>query len=338
MSPWPRRPPRPGRPVPRGIPLCVLPFDPDGSAVAQEEPGDERIGPDLRPAGEEGPAQRGHRVALGVDGAPEEGAEAAIVASRPSVVGNRVGAGRARVRVVPEPFGGGHREERPVHRRARWHGVRPRAGGGKRVRPGLAGYTHQPLGLGVEGLQILIGDGPVDDVGALHRSEQGTEAEIILPEPRQLAVGVHPAAADGGREVVHVAHVDRVSHRRTGSEGAGVEPGVGPEEMAVHELDLVVGVVGDQVVRGLELDQAVPPPLEDHHRATTGREHVGRGRPSRSRADDDDIEVPAHGWLTSSSLYPRGCTSPAKPMFSHPTRPWFPPYSGAPYMPWQACP
>jgi hypothetical protein len=32
--------------------------------------------------------------------------------------------------------------------------------------------------------------------------------------------------------------------------------------MAVHELDLVVGVVGDQVVRGLELDEVVPATLE----------------------------------------------------------------------------
>ena len=106
-------------------------------------------------------------------------------------------------------------------------------------------------------------------VGAVDRAEQRAEAEVVFPEPRQLAVGVHPAAAHGGREVVHVADVEPVARLLAGPERARVEPRIGPEKVALHELDLVVGVVGDEVVRGLELDQTVPAPLED--RPPSGR-------------------------------------------------------------------
>ncbi len=77
--------------------------------------------------------RRRHRVALGVDGAAEERAEAAVVAGRPAVVGDRVAAVGAGVGVVAEPLGRGGGDHGAVHRGARGHRVGTRAPRGEGV-------------------------------------------------------------------------------------------------------------------------------------------------------------------------------------------------------------
>ena len=60
--------------------------------------------------------------------------------------------------------------------------------------------------------------------------------------------------------------------------------------------DLVVGEVPKRLVGRVERDQVVAALLEHDHRPARGGEHLGGGRPARSRADDDGIGVPvSHG-------------------------------------------
>ena len=114
--------------------------DAGGPSPVGPDAGDERLGQQLGPTGGHGPPEHGHRIALGVDRAAEEGAEAAVVAGRAAVVGDAVGGGGGRIGVVAELLGRRHRPGGPEHRRPRRHreGARPGAGegvGARRCRP-----------------------------------------------------------------------------------------------------------------------------------------------------------------------------------------------------------
>ena len=65
-------------------------------------------------------------------------------------------------------------------------------------------------------------------------------------------------------------------------ERAGLEERVGAEEVALDELDLVVGEVAERAERRLELEEVVAALLEHDHRPARGGEHVGHGRPGRA--------------------------------------------------------
>ena len=187
--------------------------------------------------------QHGDRIALGVDRAAEEGAEPAVVAGRPAVVGDAVGRGRRRIGVVAQPLGGRRRADGAEHGCARGHGERPRPGAGERVGPVGAGHPDGPLDLGVVRLELVVVDRPVGHVGPGLGAETGREAEVVGPEAGHLAVGVGPPSAHGGRHRVDLAHVDPVAVVLAGPEGPRLDQGVGPEEVPAVELDLVVGVV-----------------------------------------------------------------------------------------------
>ena len=79
----------------RAVGVDVL--DAGGPASLGDDPADVGLGHQLRPAGGHGLGQQRDGVALGVDGAAEEGAEPAVVAGGPPVVGDAV---RRRRRLV----------------------------------------------------------------------------------------------------------------------------------------------------------------------------------------------------------------------------------------------
>ena len=301
---------------------------------------DVRLGHDPAPPGPQRGPQHGDRIALGLDGAAVEGAEAAVVARRSAVVLDAVDAGRCPVRMEARPLGRRHGQRRQEHVGPGRHGVGARPWRGERVPPGTvgAGDADQPLRLGVERLEVVVGDGPVDDVGPVDRAVLGEEREVVLPEAGELAVGVDAAAADRRRQVVHVADEDAVAVRLVPSERAGLEPRVGTEEVALGELELVVGEVTERLERRVEREQVVAALLEHDHRPSRGGEHMGGGRPAGTAADDDGVAVGAvdrrrdrhrprspSGSLTSVSVYPRGWTSPSNPMARHPLRSRLPP-------------
>ena len=118
--------------------VCVTPsgvdvLDPGGPPALGDDAAHVGLGHQLGPPRRHGLGQQRHRVALGVDRAAEEGAEAAVVAGRPAVVGDAVGRRRRLVGVQADLLGGGRRQHRAVHRRARRHRVRARPPGGERV-------------------------------------------------------------------------------------------------------------------------------------------------------------------------------------------------------------
>src|SRR5207302_3984536 len=122
------------------------------------------------------------------------------------------------------------------------------------------------------------------------------------------------AAADRRRQVVHLTREEAVAVVLVAPVRARFEQGVGPEEVAAEELDLVVGHVAERFVRRVEREQVVPALLEHDHRPPCRGEDVGRGRAGRPGADNDGVTVAHSGPDTSSSVYPRGWTSPVKPI------------------------
>src|SRR5205823_2699128 len=137
------------------------------------------------------------------------------------------------------------------------------------------------------------------------------------------------------RQVVHIAREGPLALVLVAPERARLGDRIGSEEVAGHELDLVVRIVGAQAGRVVEVDEVVASLLEDDDRPAGGCEHVGRRTAAGPGTDDDGVD--GYGPLTSASVKPRGWVSPSKPMERHPTRPWLPPYSGAPYIPSHAC-
>ena len=96
----------------------------------------------------------------------------------------------------------------------------------------VAGDADDALGLRVVRLELVVVERPVDDVGAVDRPELRGEPEVDLAEARELAVGVEPAAADGRRQVVHLAGEDPVAVGVAVAERARLEQRVGAEEVA----------------------------------------------------------------------------------------------------------
>ena len=288
-----------------GLPGARDPVGPDeldasGAPAVGDDAAHVGLGHQLRPSRGHRLGQQRHRVALGVDGAAEEGAEAAVVAGRAAVVGDAVRRCRRLVGVQADLLGRGRRQHRAVHRRPRRHRIRPRPPGGKGVGTRTAGHADRPLDLRVVRLQLLVVERPVVDCGALLRPVGGEEPEVLLPEAWHLAVGVRPAAADRRRDGVHLADVRVLTLLRRATEGPRLDERVRPEEVARHELDLVVGVVarGSRQVVGVE--QMVASLLHDDDGPAGPGQHLGRRGAARARTDDDGLG--AHGCDTSASL------------------------------------
>ena len=115
-------------------------LDAGGPPALRDDPAHVGLGHELGPAGGHGPGQQRHRIALGVNRAAEERAEAAVVAGGPPVVGDAVGRRRRLVGMEPDLLRRGRRQHRAVHRRARAASgrdpsARRRTGWHRRVRP-----------------------------------------------------------------------------------------------------------------------------------------------------------------------------------------------------------
>ena len=159
--------------------------------------------------------------------------------------------------------------------------------------------------------------------------------EVDLAEARQLAVGVEAAAADGGRQVVHVADPEAVAVVVVVAVGARLEQRVRPEEVAAGELHLVVAHVPERTERRVEREEVVAALLEHDHRPTGLGEHVGRGRAAGPGADDHDVAV-ALGDVTVTTRDLLVGVAPGLDVAGEPDRRatrrgrGCPPYSGAP--------
>ena len=306
---------------------------PGGAAAHDAHPGHEGLRQQLRPACGHGALEHGDGVALGMDGAAEEGTEAAVVAGGTGIIGNAVDGRGGRVGVIAEVLGGGGRAGGPEHGNTGGHGKRTRTAGGEGIGPLGAGHPDGPLHLGVVRLQLVIVEGPVGHFGIGLGSELGQHPEVVRAETGHLAVGMDAPAPDRGGHRVELADVDTVAVSLFGPERTGLDEGVGSEEIPVVKLDLVIRVVEGGLAQVVGIEEVVATLLDDGHGPARRRQHVGRRGASRSRPDDHGID--RHGSLTSASVHPRGCTSPSNPMAVHPLPFRFPPYSGAPYMPSQ---
>ena len=167
----------------------------------------------------------------------------------------------------------------------------------------VAGDPDHAFGLGVVGLHLVVVDGPVDDVRALDRTELGPGAEVDLAEARQLAVGVEAAAADGRGQVVHAPGEDPVAFGGAAAERPRFEERVGPEEVAEHQLELVVADMPERTERRIEREQVVRSLLEHDHRPPGRGEHLRDRRAGRPRPHDHGVAVElGHGLATSASV------------------------------------
>ena len=212
--------------------VCIAPpasmySTPVARSPVGDDPAHVGLGHQLRPAGRHRLGQQRHRVALGVDGTAEEGAEAAVVAGGPAVVGDAVRRRRRLVGMQADLLGGRRREDGAVHRRTRRHRIRPRTPRGERVGPGPAGDADGPLHLGVERLELVVVEGPVLDGRVLLGPVGGEEPEVLLAETRHLAVGVRAAAANRRRDGVHLADVGVLALLRVAPERPRLDQRVG---------------------------------------------------------------------------------------------------------------
>ena len=99
------------------------------------------------------------------------------------------------------------------------------------------------------------------------------------------------AAADGGRQVVHLAGQEPVAVGLGAAVGARLEQRVGAEQVAAERGDLVVGEVAERLVRRLERQQVVAALLEDDHRPAGRRQDLGDRGAAGAGADDDGVAV-----------------------------------------------
>ena len=283
--------------------------------------------------GAQRPAQQRHRVALGLDRAAEAAAEPAVVAGRAPVVGHRVHAGRAAVRVQAGPLGRGHRQDGALHVGARRHRERSRPPRRERVRL-LAGHPDEPLGLGVVRLEVVVGERPVDDVGALDRAE------------RRAAAGSRPPGSGaacrrrGSRRRRPSTAASSRGRRRGGRRRPrprrnvrGSTSGSGPSRWRCSDLSSSLAewpsgpngasssirwfapfsstttVQPCAVSRSATVEPDGPEPTMTASQSSPSTGPVAR----------------AHRPSTSASVQPRGCTSPANPMAAHPAPSRLPP-------------
>ena len=165
-------------------------------------------------------------------------------------------------------------DARRLHRERR-QGIGPRA---RRVeRPGLPGDAQLPLGLGVVGLEVTVGDRPVLEPRAGDRPQAALLDEVDLAEAPVVG-GEHDAPA-AYEAVVEELYLPRLRRLRFGP--AEREPGRVVLEGALKQrLDLVV----------LELRRLDAGPLFEHDdREPGGRELLGDDPAGRARADHDEV-------------------------------------------------
>ena len=268
-----------------------------------DDPADVRLRHELGPAGGHRLGQQRHGVALGVDGAAEERAVAAVVAGRPAVVCDAVGRRRRLVGMQADLSRGLRGQEGAVHRRPRRHRIGTRAPGGERVRALPPGHADRPLDLGVVRLHLVVVEWPVVDGRILLGAVRREEAEVLLAKARDLAVGMGAPASYRRRNGVHLADVGVLTLVRGAAERTRLDEWVGAEEVAGDELDLVVRVVTRRLRQIVGVEQVVATLLHDHHRPPGTRQHLGRRGAAGSRPDDDGVwRHVAHGWETSASL------------------------------------
>ena len=227
------------------------------------------------------PGRFGHRDdgvqcgRLGAELAAEAETVAAVLARRPAVkrLGEN-GEGRG-LRVQAQGARAALEQDARRFHRERRQGIGARA---RRVeRPGLAGDAQLPLGLGVVGLEVAVGDRPVFEARAGDRAEAAFLDEVDLAEAPVVG-GEHDAPA-AYEAVVEELYLPRLC--RLGLAPAEREPGRVDLEGALEQrLDLVV----------LELRRLDAGSLFEHdHREAGGRELLGDDPARRAGANHHEV-------------------------------------------------
>ncbi len=222
-------------------------------------------------------------------------AEAGLLAGRAAVVGRGIGRHRPHDLAIAD-----------LARAGRDHLVLVALGHRRLAAGGAAGHAHLLLGLVVVRGQFLVGDRPVQHVGAFDLSVDLARAEVVRLEAQRDAGPVDGRAAnrlDDPRRQVRI--------------GLGVMPAAGrdplvePRDLAEHRPFVVLEVGLRIVLAGLENHDLADAPL---------RQLVGQRGAARARADDDDrvavvqVDPCCHVCLQCPALYGSRCClrSPAR--------------------------
>ena len=200
----------------------------------------------------------------------------------------RVDGGRSRERVPPEARGGVGDELAPAGRPHRRHREPSRARPVVGVAIGAAD-AELPLHAVVEGLQVVVGEGPVGERRAL-----GDGGLAVALDDRAAAVEVPGQEADAEAVVVDGRAAHRVHHERRPGGRAGLDGVVlAPRRLLVERLgprEPRAGVVADLVER-VVVAREPRSRLQSHHVEARGRQDV-RGDPARgAEADDRDVRL-----------------------------------------------
>ena len=135
---------------------------------------------------------------------------------------------------------------------------------------------HLALGLAVEGLDLLVVEGPVGHVGAIDLAVGRARLELVRQTARAHGRPVKRGAAEalaGPRRRGRVVAGD--------GRGAGAGARVLPGQTVVHRPFVVDEIVHLEARAGLQHDHVDPP----------ARQLVGDGPAAGARADDDDDAV-----------------------------------------------
>ena len=171
-------------------------------------------------------------------------------------------------------------------RRDRRHGQRLAATAFEGVIRVVAGDAQLPFRLLVVGLEVVIGDGPVGERGALRHAVLRGHAEVVgVVAPGHRTVAQRAAANAGG--VVRVAGLGRRDDARCAVEidhHARVALVIGAESVAQSRIALVA-----QIVLAAIPGRVPRAALEQHHAPTGGGELAGHDGTGGAGSDDDGI-------------------------------------------------
>ena len=225
-------------------------------------------------------------AALGIHFADETHAPAAAHAGRASIVRNAVAKHRKVEGMKAETLRGGLEDFILARGRERRHGKRLGARAFEGIIADIAGYADLVLSFLVEGLKIVVGDGPILESAARKTAVGGTQAEILgLVAPGHGAVGKRSATdASGVVAVAALTGEDDMAFALEVHEYAGITFVIGAGIITEDGRALVAQIVFAAIVGG------VPAATLEKSDAKAGLgEFLGDDSASGSGSDHDDI-------------------------------------------------
>jgi len=226
------------------------------------------------------------RAALGVHFADETYAPAAAHAGRAAVVGNAIAEHGKVKRMEAETLRGGLKDFVLARGRERGHGERLGARAFEGIIADIAGDADLILSFLIEGLEIVVRDGPILESAARKTAVGGTQAKILgLVAPSHGAIG--KSATTNASGVVAIAAFtgeDDMTIALEVHEDAGITFVIGAGIIAENGRALVAKIVLAAIVGG------VPEAALEKSDVETGLgEFLGDDSAAGSGSDNDDI-------------------------------------------------